>query len=60
MKSTMIELILVGCVGMWLGAIMMYLMVIKPINRENEELKEIIHQQPKIGFYEELKQEENE
>jgi hypothetical protein len=60
MKSTMIELILVGCVGMWLGAIMMYLMVIKPINRENEELKEIIHQQPKIGFYEELKQEEYE
>ena len=60
MKSTMIELILVGCVGMWLGAIMMYLMVIKPINREKEELKEIIHQQPKIGFYEELKQEEYE
>jgi hypothetical protein len=60
MKNTMIELILVGCVGMWLGAIMMYLIVIKPINREIEELKEIIHQQPKIGFYEELKQEEYE
>jgi hypothetical protein len=46
--------------GMWLGAAMMYVMVIKPINRENEKLKEIIHQQPKIGFYEELKQEEYE
>jgi len=46
--------------GMWLGAAMMYLMIIRPLSRENEDLKEIIHQQPKIGFYEELKQEEYE
>jgi hypothetical protein len=55
MKSTIVELILTGCVGMWLGAMMMYLMVIKPLHQENEDLKEVIHQQPKIGFYEELK-----
>jgi hypothetical protein len=60
MKSTVVELILTGCVGMWLGIIMMYLMVIKPLNQKNEDLKEIIHQQPKIGFYEELNQEEYE
>ena len=60
MKSTIVELILAGCVGMWLGAMMMYLMVIKPLHQENEDLKEIIHQQPKIGFYKELKQEEYE
>jgi hypothetical protein len=46
--------------GMWIGAAMMYLMIIRPLRRENEDLKEIIHQQPKIGFYEELKQEEYE
>jgi len=60
MKSTIVELILAGCVGMWLGIIMMYLMVIKPLNQKNEDLKEVIHQQPKIGFYEELKQDEYE
>ena len=60
MKSTIVELIIAGCVGMWVGAMMMYLMAIKPLNQENKELKEIIHQQPKIGFYEELKQEEHE
>ena len=47
-------------VGMWIGALMMYLMIIKPLRQENEDLKEIIHQQPKTGFYEELKQEEYE
>jgi hypothetical protein len=60
MKSTVVELILAGCVGMWLGAMMMYLMIIRPLHQENEKLKEVIHQQPKIGFYEELKQEEYE
>ena len=30
------------------------------LKRENEKLKEVIHQQPKIGFYEELKKEEYE
>ena len=60
MKSTVVELILTGCVGMWLGAMMMYLMIIRPLHQENEKLKEVIHQQLKIGFYEELKQEEHE
>jgi len=53
--------IILSCViGMWIAAILSYLMVIKPMIEENEELKEIIHQQTKIGFYEELKQEEYE
>ena len=41
MKSTIVELILAGCVGMWLGAMMMYLMVIKPLHQENEDLKRL-------------------
>jgi uncharacterized membrane protein YkgB len=47
-------------IGMWVAIVLTYLMITKPIIKENEELKEIIHQQPKIGFYEELKQEEYE
>jgi hypothetical protein len=43
MKSTVVELILTGCVGMWLGAMMMYLMIIRPLHQENEDLKEVIH-----------------
>ena len=46
--------------GMWIGALMMYLMIIRPLRQENENLKEIIHQQTKIGFYEELKEGEHE
>jgi glyoxylate utilization-related uncharacterized protein len=53
-------IILSFVIGMWVAVIVTYLMIIKPIIKENEELKEIIHQQPKIGFYEELKQEEYE
>jgi len=46
--------------GTWIAGILSYLMVIKPMIEENDELKEIIHQQTKIGFYEELKQDEYE
>lgn len=53
-------IILSFIIGMWVAAILSYLMVIKPIIEENEQLKEIIHQQTKIGFYEEPKQEDNE
>jgi hypothetical protein len=47
-------------IGMWVAVVLTYLMITKPVIKENEELKEIIHQQPKIGFYKELKQEEYE
>jgi len=53
-------IILSFIVGMWVAAVLSYLMVIKPMIEENDELKEIIHQQTKIGFYEELKQDEYE
>lgn len=53
-------IILSFIVGMWVAAILSYLMVIKPMIEENDELKEIIHQKTKIGFYEELKQDEYE
>ena len=53
-------IILSFIVGMWVSAVLSYLMVIKPMIEENDELKEIIHQQPKTGFYEELKQDEYE
>jgi type II secretory pathway component PulM len=46
--------------GMWLAIIILYLMFIKPLMTENERLKEEMHQRIKIGFYEELKQEEHE
>jgi hypothetical protein len=35
-------------------------MFIRPLTTENRRLKEEIHQKIKIGFYEELKQEEYE
>jgi MFS superfamily sulfate permease-like transporter len=53
-------IILSFIVGMWVAAVLSYLMVIKQMIEENDELKEIIHQQTKIGFYEELKQDEYE
>jgi len=53
-------IILSFIIGMWVAAVLSYLMVIKPMIEENDELKDIIHQQTKIGFYEELKQEEYE
>ena len=46
--------------GMWLSAIMIYFMFIRPLMVENERLKEEMHQRIKIGFYEELKEEEYE
>lgn len=53
-------IILSWVIGMWTAAILSYLMVIRPMIEENEELKEIIHQQTKIGFYEEPKQKDDE
>ena len=46
--------------GMWLSAIIIYFMFIRPLMVENERLKEEMHQRIKIGFYEELKEEEYE
>ena len=46
--------------GMWIAIILGYFMIIKPTVEENENLKEIIHQQTKIGFYHDLKQDEYE
>jgi hypothetical protein len=53
-------IILSFLVGTWVAGILSYFMVIKPTIQENDELKEIIHQQTKIGFYEELKQDKYE
>lgn len=49
-------------VGMWVGGIIIYTLMVIPLSRENEDLKDEMHQQIKIGFYkeEELKQEEYE
>ena len=46
--------------GMWLSAIIIYFMFIRPLMVENERLKKEMHQRIKIGFYEELKEEEYE
>jgi preprotein translocase subunit YajC len=43
--------------------IIIYFMIVKPLKMENKSLKEEMHQQIKIGFYnesEELKQDEYE
>lgn len=49
-------------IGMWLGVIVMYLMVVKPLQHKYDLLKEKYHEQIKIGFYNEelLKQDEYE
>lgn len=53
-------IILACIIGMWLAAILSYLMVIRPLIEENGELKELIHQQTKIGFFEETKKDGHE
>lgn len=49
-------------IGMWLGIILMYLMVVRPLQSKYDILKEEYHEQIKIGFYNEelLKQEDYE
>lgn len=48
-------------VGMWVGGIIIYTLMVTPLAQENEDLKDEMHQQIKIGFYrEELKKEEHE
>ena len=49
-------------IGMWLGIILMYLMVVRPLQNRYDILKEEYHEQIKIGFYNEelLKQEDYE
>ena len=49
-------------VGMWVGAIIIYTLMVTPLAQENEDLKDEMHQQIKIGFYreQELKKEEHE
>ena len=56
----MIPIILAFMVGMWAAAVISYFLVVKPMIWENKKLRETIHQQVKIGFYEELKQDEYE
>ena len=43
--------------GMWISAILLYFMFIRPLMTENRELKEEMHQQIKIGFYKEQEHE---
>lgn len=40
--------------------IIMYFMIVRPLQQENRSLREEMHQRIKIGFYEELKQDEYE
>ena len=49
-------------VGMWVGGIIIYTLMVTPLAQENEDLKDEMHQQIKIGFYreQELKKEEHE
>ena len=49
-------------VGMWVGCIIIYTLMVTPLAQENEDLKDEMHQQIKIGFYkeQELKKEEHE
>ena len=49
-------------VGMWVGGIIIYTLIVTPLVQENEDLKDEMHQQIKIGFYreQELKKEEHE
>lgn len=37
--------------GMWSGIILMYMMVVRPLQEKYETLKEEMHQQIKTGFY---------
>ncbi len=49
-------------VGMWIGGIFIYTLMVRPLAQENDDLKDEMHQQIKIGFYkeQELKKEEHE
>jgi hypothetical protein len=45
--------LIIFSVGLWVGIIVMYFMVVKPLDMKYESLKEEFHQQIKIGFYKE-------
>ena len=48
-------------VGMWIGGIIIYTLMVRPLSQEISDLMDEMHQQIKIGFYrEELKKEEHE
>ena len=48
-------------VGMWVGGIIIYTLMVRPLSQEISDLMDEMHQQIKIGFYrEELKKEEHE
>jgi len=45
--------LIIFSIGLWIGIILMYLMVVRPLDRKYESLREEFHQQIKIGFYKE-------
>jgi len=49
-------------VGMWIGGIIIYTLMVRPLSQEVSDLMDEMHQQIKIGFYkeQELKKEEHE
>jgi|LauGreDrversion4_1035100.scaffolds.fasta_scaffold1041606_2 hypothetical protein len=49
-------------IGMWLGVIIMFLMVVRPLQTKYDNLRDAYKQQIKIGFYNEelLKQDDYE
>ena len=49
-------------VGMWVGGIIIYTLMVRPLSQEISDLMDEMHQQIKIGFYkeQELKKEEHE
>lgn len=49
-------------IGMWVGGIFTYTLMVRPLSKEISDLMDEMHQQIKIGFYkeQELKQEEHE
>jgi uncharacterized membrane protein len=49
-------------VGMWVGGIIIYTLMVRPLSKEISDLMNEMHQQIKIGFYkeQELKKEEHE
>lgn len=49
-------------VGMWIGGIIIYTLMVRPLSQEISDLMDEMHQQIKIGFYkeQELKKEEHE
>jgi hypothetical protein len=58
----MLELLISLIVGLWVGGVLSYFLVIRPLMNENDELRETVNKQQSKKFFNEfqLKQEEYE